>query len=480
MDFFQIRRPSDYVYQLNSRSYKNYKNKNIDLEKVTEESLSEYKSSLSRITYDDSSVSSDHSGPIVNKELQSKFFFEFLEKLLKFKVVYNYFIRRAFYFNALVPLRTRLPAREGPRSNKRASKLLVISSNIPDYEKKLRVTSNKSISPGYIRGQGASSYTPKLVSKKKLDDAESSQESSRISTPLSKLSRLRNKKIPLDKSNTKLKEIFMTIASSSTKIDKNDFKRFLELRYPVPVVEVLINNFQFSDTSFEDYVKAMNKFIDLDKRPHLKLCFNIFDFNKDKHICFKDTFTAIELRRDNYYDSDLVIIKQTLFLKKEGKLDSNRLHKRKSTFSLLKEKLEEKQHLELEPKKIIENPKLTLKDFENIEFNARPQILIDFISYTCNFNYLLEKGFFIPRPPRSNRNSENIVMEMENNFEFHEKMRKSEKYDYYCALDQAMRLYSLFEIEDILKKFAYLKSEDNLTYKVITKKSMTQKFVIFM
>ena len=245
----------------------------------------------------------------------------------------------------------------------------------------------------------------------------------------------------------------------------------------------MMQSFNFKNLLYEDYIIEMSKFINLSENRHLQFCFNIFDFNKDKAICYKDTFTALELRTHNYYDSDLAIIKEMLILKKEGKLDSKML-RRKSTFSLIKEKIAQKRHITLEKltprKEGSETISINFKEFSIIKFDGRPQIIRDFISYTFDYNYLAEKGLLVPQPPHSNKNSETIVVEMNINSNFHEIIRKHDKYEYYCELDAAMALYPQKELESMLKKFKYLQSEDKLKYKVITKESMIAKLVSFI
>jgi hypothetical protein len=49
----------------------------------------------------------------------------------------------------------------------------------------------------------------------------------------------------------------------------------------------------------------------------MKICFDLYDLNKDRKICYSDTFVAIQIRTNNYSDSDLALIKDALFHKKE-------------------------------------------------------------------------------------------------------------------------------------------------------------------
>ena len=167
-------------------------------------------------------------------------------------------------------------------------------------------------------------------------------------------------------------------------------------------------------------------------------------------------------------------------LKQDGKLLSSRRFRRKSTLSLIREKVAKKKNKLLQS--VEEGKNLMIiqyKEFTMIKFTGRPQIFLDFLQYTCDFDFLKEKGLKSNTPMHSNNNSETIVVQMNLNHEFHEKIRKNDKYDYYCELDTAMSQYDKSDMEDLLKKFNFLESDDGLKYKVITKESMIKKFVLY-
>jgi hypothetical protein len=85
---------------------------------------------------------------------------------------------------------------------------------------------------------------------------------------------------------------------------------------------------------------------------------------------------------------------------------------------------------------------------------------------------MIEKGFVERSPLHSTKTSETIVMEMNLNPDFNEKISKNDKYEYYCALDASMRLFSRNQLDDMLKKFKFLMSDEKLKIKVITKDRM--------
>ena len=308
-----------------------------------------------------------------------------------------------------------------------------------------------------------------------------------VTTPINRF-RVIRKIQNIKPENSSLQAIFKAIGDDKSRINIDDFRRFLNLRYPAIVTESICKSFHFKQTTYEDYVQEMNKFESLSEERHLSFCFDIFDFNKDKKITTKDTFTAMEIRTDNYYDDDIVMIKHMFDLIREGKIKNkhkgNRLVRRRSTFSLITDN-QSKNKTSAEPleennikKKQYKNIALNYKDFCTIKFIGRPQIFQDFLLYTTGYNYLLERGYIRPQPAHSAKDSITIVVEMNVNPEFNEKLRNNEMYEYYCSLDSAMEMYSKKQLEDLMKKFKFLQSETHLNLKLISKKSMVKKLVI--
>ncbi|OMJ88690.1 hypothetical protein SteCoe_9309 [Stentor coeruleus] len=322
------------------------------------------------------------------------------------------------------------------------------------------------------------------IIKKKLEPPQtaSSSDSSSIyslrSTTNTRFGILR-KRVTLKSADPKLKNIFNIISDNKMRMIPEDFLKFLNMRYPVQVSESMLKFFNFKFWTYSDFITEMNKFITCGELKHLRFCFNIFDFDKDRKITFKDAFTAMEIRKSNHYDDDIILITDMFELKREGKLKKNKeqnLIRRKSTFGLINDTLQK-----YEPIPVIcaENmqTKLTInfKEFCTIRFNGRPQILQDFFLYVCKYNYMIEKGFIERSPLHSTKTSETIVMEMNLNPDFNEKISKNDKYDYYCALDASMRLFQRNQLEDMLKKFKFLMSDEKFKIKVITKDSMIEK-----
>jgi Ca2+-binding EF-hand superfamily protein len=319
------------------------------------------------------------------------------------------------------------------------------------------------------------------ISLKDSDDSSSQASSIPSSvTPANRFSRFKSKQ-GLQSSNQRLREIFNEITKNKPKLQVEDFKAFLHKRYHSSIVEVINNYFNFRLGSFDDYLNEFNKLINASEIRHLEFCFNIFDFNKDKKICFKDAFNALECRTGNYYDNDLRLLVEMFDLKREGKLNHLKL-RRKSTLSLIHERMKRKKKdifafLKKDPNEK-ENVFLTFKEFCMIKFSGRPQMFLDIVEYTTGYNFLKERGLLRQIPVVVSRGSEFMINNMHANQEFLKIVSRNEKYDYYVQLESALSLFSASQGDDIIKKFKYLQFEEKLKYKVITKSSMVQKLVI--
>lgn len=289
----------------------------------------------------------------------------------------------------------------------------------------------------------------------------------------------RRSNFTLDSKNPKLEKIFQNILTGHHLITIQDFEVFLKNRYPESMVEVMINHFDFHSENYEGFVSKMNKFINLTEKEHLKFCFQIYDFNRDGFICYKDTFAALQVRKENLYDDDFILLRELLQLKFEGKLEINKM-RRKSTFGLIIERLEKKMKSKIIVPVVNQDcrTKINFSEFRLAKFSDRPQILKDFFRYTCAFNYT--KNILPTRKTTKHaiKESENIVIEMSINRNFLEEIMKSEKYHYYCELDEVMARFTESDLKSLLEKFKFLQSKEKFFYKIITKESMLENFVI--
>ena len=366
--------------------------------------------------------------------------------------IYSYFINEA----VLSKILTRLifyERKESDESTRKLEKHIEIDDQSPDSNDECSEIFNTPTSKisrgGFLYNRNPYSFPrikPKITARLKASEDSSSRNSnSRVTTPASRNRMFMYKKSVLLAENTKIRELFDEISKNKQKINHEDFKSFLMIRYPELVAESMSKYFNIKQLTCEEYITEMNKFINSGEIKHLEFCFQIFDFNKDEFICLKDAYTALEIRTNNFYDSDIAAIIDMFNLKKEGKIPVDKRFRRKSTFGLIKDK---RTKLTKEIKKNIIKPKkndsiaIKFKEFCKVRFNERPQIFLDFLFYACNYNFLKEKGFIIPSPIHSAKNSETIVVQMNLNAEYHDSLRKKEKYEYYCELNSVMNLFT--------------------------------------
>lgn len=478
----------------------NWKAKKLALEEIKE--LSE--------NFSDTALSSnsDRGSTIINPEVSnlqygnskevlkkerppSKFLCNFLQNLMSHEKLYSYFINEAvgaqilfrkirLKGRSLISINTDRSALSRPSLTPKP--IITEISNDEDSVISDTIHIPRPSRRGLIKDHPYKKS--KIQMSFKLSDSSSSRTSSSaaISTPANRFRRIGKSK-PLVLGNLKLREIYDSISSGKLRINNEDFKKFLANRYPDLVAEAAAGFFNFGLGSYEEYINEMSKFINYGEIKHLEFCFNIFDFNKDKLIDQKDAYKALEIRTKNCYDSDIANINEMFNLKREGKIPADYRLRRKSTLSLIKEKKKKIRDLSM----FIKQPKisqkyitLNFKEFCLIKFSGRPQIFLDFLNYACNYNYLKEKGLLLPTPIHSHHNSESLVMQMNLNQDYHDFIRKNDKYDYLCELDAAMALFSQDDVENLLKKFKFLQSSEKLKLKVITKDSMVEKLVFYI
>lgn len=429
-----------------------------------------------------------HTQSIKNSSLSSRsqFFLTFLQKLSKHPKVFTLFVFQVLGKSMKAAKKKKIKIRLN-QSVKTVKKILdsELSSSVGDS-----VASSETLKkPKTIRKGLLFTNNWRFEKKKKeIPQTASSSGSSVLRTGTSVITNIRSfrRRMTLNTTDPGLIKIFKKISQDRQKISNDDFRNFLCTRYPVLVAETMSKAFSFKYSNIEEYSIEMNKFILMGEERHLNFCFEIFDFNKDKKINYQDTFKAMEIRTGNHYDDDLVLIQEMFDIKNSGilKLNKGKPLRRKSTFGLINEEKKKKEEEEIEKKidkkKYNKNASINYTEFCMIKFNVRPQILQDFLKFTCNYDYLLEKGYVQRPPSHKGRESENIVVDMNLNPEYAESLMKSDKYEYYCALDSAMLLFKKPQLEDLLKKFKFLQSDDRLRLKVITKQSMVEKLVIFI
>lgn len=480
------------LLELNQRSLKSPWKRDLTLEKIDE--MTEF--SEDTIIHPPRALTTLKRTTPLFKEKYCKrtlFFKDFLSLLSKnHPKIYSYLITKAIdselitqtkRINNLEKFRETIkPNNNNENSIEASSPETSLSSDDEISEKNLKIPlpASKSARGGIFFKNSIRIIKKQIEPPQTPSSSDSSSIYSLRSTTNTRFGILR-KRVTLKSADPKLKNIFNVISENKMRMIPEDFLKFLNMRYPIQVSEAIVKFFNFKFWTYSDFITEMNKFITCGELKHLHFCFDIFDFDKDRRITFKDAFTAMEIRKGNHYDDDIVLITDMFELKREGKLRKNKepnLIRRKSTFGLINDSKNI-----YEPISVIcvENvqTKLTInfKEFCTIRFNGRPQILQDFFLYVCKYNYMIEKGFVERSPLHSTKTSETIVMEMNLNPDFNEKISKNDKYEYYCALDASMRLFSRNQLEDMLKKFKFLMSDEKFKIKVITKDSMIEKLV---
>lgn len=491
------------LLELDIRTNENSVSKELVLEKIEE--LSEKTSESISIQIPEEPVQQVSIAEVPLSQLKSsryKFLDNFLIQLLNYPKIYIYLTSLALRDNILKPRRlstqTKFKSKNTTFKNNNPSLIAIGNldgSLTTDEENSSSSMTDQEIKHSKSVRKGANILKPNYSPDRSAKEALKSSSSSAITfhpAPSSARNRIRalRKRLTLRSEDSIISGIFKKNSEGRIRITPEDFKRYLSLRYPLQIAETIVKYFNFKYWAYEDYIYELSKFISLGEERHLAFCFEIFDFDNDKLITYKDAFTAMEIRTGNYYDSDLVLIREMFNLKKREKIykKGGRLLRRRSTFSLIEDKAknaakkpQEKQiskRYQSQPReKPEETPSINFKEFCIIKFYGRPQIIQDFFFYTCNYNFLQAKGYIEKTPIHSVKNSETIVIEMNLDPQVLERISRSDKYEYYCALDMAMGLFSKRQLEDLIKKFKHLQSSEKLKYTVISKKSMVEKLV---
>ena len=256
------------------------------------------------------------------------------------------------------------------------------------------------------------------------------------------------------------------------------FKQYLQKKFPNEMAEAMAKHFDFKSANFEDFCVEMDRFICATDDKHFALCFDAFDINKDKYICYQDTYIAISMRKDNLYDSDLVKIKKMFEMKIRGMVPQKRESRKgrrmsimsvSSDISAYEEEIKEKKTPHVHPDK---PEAITLEDFQKIEFNQKPQLLINFFIHVCYFDIEKFKEVTTPKS-KSRKQSQDVIIEMSQNGNNIIEL-DDPKINYYNELEAAMSLFPFEETKDLLDKFEILRDKHSPDFKTISKLSMIE------
>ena len=248
------------------------------------------------------------------------------------------------------------------------------------------------------------------------------------------------------------------------------FQKYLEKRYPEHVASVLSSNFNFGFTDFKGFLDEVDRFVSSHKEKLLYIAFQVFDFNCDKFVCYKDACSAIEQTKFSCYDYDLIEIKKLLELKKQGKLGPSKPDFRKSFMNFLIINPNPSQIVHGSSKPQTRQDAINFQDFKNMNYNFLPQIILDFVKYITKINLLKAFGVRDETPILQREPSEeNIVNSKE------VEGQTQERLNYLKELSDAMALYSLESAYDLLAKFKALKCNRVKNSNVISKDSLKKR-----
>jgi Ca2+-binding EF-hand superfamily protein len=319
--------------------------------------------------------------------------------------------------------------------------------------------------------------------------------SSNVGNKLRKRAGIRNN--ILDKNNPRIIDIFRKISKSKPnepmkhlKVSSSAFRGYLLERYPSEVVDKLMKGLDLSSpVTFDDYCTEIDKFLSFPDDKQLYFCFELYDLNNDRYICYSDIYKLLTLQNGDIFDQDIVKIKNMFGLKKKKKISTpgykkthSRRGKRRHSINKNGDPSPEEDLVPRKKRVPHYHPEkseaLTFDDFLKIDFQyTKPQILNDFTVYICDYNIYEANGFIQPVEHISRKNSEQIVADMTLSAAEMEVIMKDPRFEYYAQLEKAMELYPVREHEILFSKFKFLKSDTMKKIRVISKDSLLQKFV---
>lgn len=304
-------------------------------------------------------------------------------------------------------------------------------------------------------------------------------EPSSYSKPKRKALKAKTKRTVINRQNEKIAKTFQKMCAGqhillkSCRLTNALFKQFIQKKFN-DMSDAICKYFDFKSANFEEYLSELDRLLLARDEKHLAMCFEAFDFNKDKYICFQDAYIAIESRTENLYDSDLVKLQSMMEMKKKGIYPLRRsmskrgrrssITSRGSDFSVFEAK--KKEILPVHPAK---PEALTFEDFCRIEFKGKPQLICSLIQYLCNYDANSCQEITTP-VCKSRRPSEDLVYDSS----FREIEDKT-VLEYFSELEVSIRMFDYDDSKDLLSKFELLRDKHH-TSNVITKASMAENW----
>lgn len=306
-----------------------------------------------------------------------------------------------------------------------------------------------------------------------------SSEALTATKPKRKTMKLKSKKTVLNRQNGKISKIFQemcggqNILLKSCRLTNFLFKQFIQKKFK-DMTENIAKYFDFKSANFEDYLTELDRLLLSREEKLLALCFDAFDFNKDKYICYQDTYMAIEARTEDLYDSDLVKMQSYMEMKKKGVYPLRRTMSKKGRRQSVMSKASDFSVFESKKKDIppvhpTKPEALTFEDFCRIDFKGKPQLICSLFKHLCCYDVNLCQELLTP-VCKTRRPSEELIFSSN----FQEIVDKN-SLDYYLDLEENMAKFSFDVLKDLLGKFNILRDKKH-SLNVITKASMTENW----
>ena len=294
----------------------------------------------------------------------------------------------------------------------------------------------------------------------------------------------------LSENRAELEDIFRKICSvpedtdiRTLKATPEAFSSYLSLRYPAHMTTLFLQFFKLtSPKSFIDYHYDLTKILSQREDRSLRLIFDCFDFNQDKYICSRDTFTAISSRLVDCYDHDLVKIKG-MFAMKRNRMVPTKKERMRNASRMSSRGREEPGSRESSKGRMphyhpTKPEAIIFPDFQKIEFaGGKPQLLLDVFSYMSGLNLQDFNPFgFGFAGPADRPLSEERIAETYTSREAELQLQSDPRIDYYNDLTSAMNIFPASEeCRLLLEKFKLLRCQE-LVSAVITEQSMVESF----
>lgn len=337
------------------------------------------------------------------------------------------------------------------------------------------------------RERQSSSSSSARESAERSDPESSPSRSNLQSRTVSRLKRGRMKSkfaSNLDKNNENLKLIFKTICKHGErglkKVTSASFKSFLAVRYPDAFIDNICKHFTFSDgLIFDAYIGEFERFLSVNDDRLLHFVFDVFDTNRDHYLCYADTFQMISQRKGDYYDRDLLKLRQMFYLKKSRNAPGRKQGggRRNSFFNAIGEDEESRAKRKKVPYYNHERPEaLTFEDFSRVEFGGKPQFLSDFLKYTCAIT--IQEANMTTNSMMSRQNTEDVLAEASLSLSALNMLAKDERANYYRELQDVISQFSHAESQVIMSKFLILKASGT-AQKMLSRDSVKTNFANF-